>query len=248
MSADGKTLYFLSERSGTYNVWKAPAGNLKQATQVTDFKLHPVRFLSQSTNGTLCFGFDGELYTLSEGATPKKLPVTIITQGAANEDKFVTISKGISEMSVSPSGKEIAFIARGEVFVTSTEESFTKRLTNTPEQERFVSWGPKGKSVVYSRETAGKWSTFKTEKTRTEEPFFYAATLIKESPVIDNDKDNYLVQYSPDGKKMAWVEDRRSIKVQNADGTGEVTLLTPKELYHMSDGDKYFTWSPDSEG
>lgn len=247
VSADGKTIHFLSERSGTYNVWKAPAGNLQQATKVTDFNLHPVRFLSQSKDGTLCFGFDGELYTMREGAKPKKLPVTIITQGADNEDKFVTISGGIREMSVSPSGKEVAFIARGEVFVTSTEESFTKRLTNTPEQERFISWGPEGKTVVYSRESAGKWSTYKSEKTRKEEPFFYAATLTKESPLIVNDKDNYLVKYSPDGKKMAWVEDRRSIKVRNADGTGEVTLLDAKELYHMSDGDKYFTWSPDSE-
>lgn len=247
VSADGETLYFLSERSGTFNVWKAPAGNSAQATQVTDFKVHPVRFLSQSTKGTLCFGYDGHLYTMVEGGEPRKLPVTIITQGAANQDKFVTISGGITEMSVSPNGKEIAFIARGEVFVTSTEESFTKRLTNTPSQERFVTWGPEGKSVVYSRESGGKWSTFKTEKTRDEEPFFYAATLIKENPLLKNDKDNYLVQFSPDGKKMAWVEDRRSIKVRNADGSGEVTLLNSEELYHMRDGDKYFTWSPDSE-
>jgi Tol biopolymer transport system component len=53
VSADGKTIYFLSERSGTYNVWKAPAGVLKEATQVTDFKLPPARFLSQSKDGTL---------------------------------------------------------------------------------------------------------------------------------------------------------------------------------------------------
>lgn len=246
-SADGKTMYFLSERSGTFNVWKAPAGDMTKATQVTNFELHPVRFLSMSKNGMLCFGYDGELYTKQEGKEATKISVTLITQGAANDDKFVTISGGINEMAVSPDGKEIAFIARGEVFVTSVGESFTKRLTNTPEQERFVTWGPEGKSVIYSRETSGKWSTFKTEKSREEEPFFYAATLVKESPVLENEKDNYLVKYSPDGKKMAWVEDRRTIKVRNADGTGEVTLLGTDELYHQRDGDKYFTWSPDSE-
>ncbi|WP_431174393.1 hypothetical protein, partial [Flagellimonas flava] len=75
--------------------------------------------------------------------------------------------------SISPNGKEIAFIARGEVFVTSVDKSFTKRLTNTPENERFVSWGPKGESVIYSSERNGKWSVYKTEKVRKEEPFFY---------------------------------------------------------------------------
>ena len=31
------------------------------------------------------------------------------------------------------------------------------------------------------------------------------------------------------------------------DSKKEVTLLTPKDLFHMRDGDKYFTWSPDSK-
>ena len=53
-------------------------------------------------------------------------------------------------MAISPNGKEIAFIARGEVFVTSVDKSFTKRLTNTPENERFVTWGPEGNSVAFT--------------------------------------------------------------------------------------------------
>jgi len=113
---------------------------------------------------------------MKEGGEPQKVPVTIITQDKANSDKFISISGGVTEMEVSPSGKEIAFIARGEVFVTSVGESFTKRLTNTPEQERFVTWGPEGKSVVYSSERNGKWSLYETKKVRDEEPFFYAAT------------------------------------------------------------------------
>ncbi|NJC25427.1 S41 family peptidase [Neolewinella antarctica] len=246
-AADG-TLYFLSERSGTYNVWKMAADGTGEATQLTDFDLHPVRFLSRADNGTLSFGYDGQLYTMREGETPAKVAVEIITQDVSNRDKYVTVSGKITEMEVSPSGKEIAFITRGEVFVTSVDESFTKRLTNTPEQERFVTWGPDGKSVVYARESGGTWSTYKNVKTRKEEPFFYAATLTKESPVLENDSDNYLVKYSPDGKKMAWVEDRRSIKVRNVDSTGAtVTLLDAEELFSMSDGDKYFTWSPDSD-
>jgi len=150
-------------------------------------------------------------------------------------------------MSVSPNGKEIAFIARGEVFVTSVGETFTKRLTNTPEQERFVAWGPEGKSIVYSSERNGKWGIYKTEKTRKEEPFFYAATLLKEATVIENKTDNYLAKYSPDGKKIAFIEGRRTLKVMDVATKKEVTLLTPKDLYHMRDGDKYFTWSPDSK-
>ena len=242
---DEKGMYFLSERSGIFNVHKMNF-DTKKIEQITNFKLHPVRFLSFA-NGIISFGYDGELYTMKEGEKPKKLDITIITQDKVNTDKFISINGGINEMSISPNGKEIAFIARGEVFVTSVDKSFTKRLTNTPETERFVSWGPKGESVIYSSERNGKWSIYKAEKIRKEEPFFYASTLIKEEALIENKVDNYLAKYSPDGKKIAFVEGRRTIKVKNLETKKETVLLTPKELFHMRDGDKYFTWSPDSK-
>lgn len=245
-SSDEESAYFLSERSGTFNVHTMNLNNPNNVEQVTSFKLHPVRFLSIG-NGILSFGFDGELYTMKEGEKPKKVKVTIVTQDKDNTDKFISVNGGINEMSISPNGKEIAFIARGEVFVTSVDKSFTKRLTNTPENERFVSWGPKGESVIYSSERNGKWSVYKTEKVRKEEPFFYASTLIKEDPLIENKLDNYLAQYSPDGKKIAFIEGRRTLKIKDIESKKEVTLLTPKDLFHMRDGDKYFTWSPDSK-
>ena len=245
-SENEKSVYFLSERNGNFNVHKLSLENPNKVEQLTKFKLHPVRFLSIG-NGILSFGYDGELFTMREGEKPKKVSVHILTQDKENTDKFISVNGGINEMSISPNGKEIAFIARGEVFVTSIDKSFTKRITNTPERERFVSWGPKGESLIYSSERNGKWSVFKTKKTRKEEPFFYAATLIKEEVLIDNKLDNYLAQYSPDGKKIAFIEGRRTLKIIDIKSKKEVTLLTPKDLFHMSDGDKYFTWSPDSK-
>lgn len=244
-SADEKSIYYLSEQNGTFNVYKKGI-NSESTQQITKFKLHPVRFLSIG-NGTLAFGYDGELYTMKEGEKPKKLKVRIMTQDKNNSDRFISINGGIREMSVSPNGKEIAFIARGEVFVTSVDKSFTKRITNTPENERFVTWSPDGKSVVYSSERDGRWSIYKTEKIRSEEPFFYASTLIEESELVSNKVDNYIPKFSPDGKYLAYIEGRRSLVVQELKSKKIVTLLTPKELYHMRDGDKYFTWSPDSK-
>ncbi len=243
---DEKSFYYLSEKSGTFNIHKRSLDNSMDEQQLTNFKLHPVRFLSVG-NGIISFGFDGELYTMKEGKKPNKIKVNIRTQNKNNKDKFISINGGVNEMSVSPNGKEIAFIARGEVFVTSVNESFTKRLTNTPERERFVTWTPDGKSVVYSSERNGKWSIFKTTKVRKEEPFFFAATLVKEEVVIDNKLDNYIPKYSPDSTKIAFIEGRRTLKVMDLKTKKQVTLLTPKDLFHMRDGDKYYTWSPDSK-
>ncbi len=246
LSEDESSMYFLSERSGSFNIHKQALQAGQEATQLTTFDTHPVRFLSMGS-GTLCFGYDGAIYTMKEGEQPTMLAINIRTQDVVNPDKFISVSGGISDMAISPDGNEIAFISRGEVFVTSVEESFTKRLTNTPEPERFVDWNHDGTAVIYSRETGGKWSTYKSIKKRDSEPFFYAATLIEEKPLFTSSQGTYLAQYSPDGKKIAYISGRRSLKVRD-DSTGqEVTLMSDEDLYHMGDGDKYFTWSPDSK-
>ena len=246
-SADEKSLYYLNESSGSYNVYKMSIDNPSDSQQLTNFNLHPVRFLSFGS-GTLSFGYDGELYTMKEGGQPEKVAVNIRTQDKANADSFISINGGVREMAISPNGKEIAFVARGEVFVTSVDGSLTKRITNTPEQERFVTWGPEGKSVVYASERDGKWNIYKSSRERADqEPFFFASTLVKEEVVLSNEEDSYMPQYSPNGKKMAYIAGRRTLRVMDIASGNTVDLLTPDDLFHMRDGDKYFTWSPDSK-
>ena len=242
-----QSIYYLSEESGTFNIHKMPLKEKAKSEQITKFKGFPVRFLSASNAGLLSFGYDGELYTLKPGSSPQKVNVKINTQEKSNNDGFVSVNGGVREMSVSPDGKEVAFIARGEVFVTSVDGKMTKRITNTPEQERFVEFAPDGKSVVYASERNGKWRIYESRKLRKEEPYFFAATLLQEKPLVSNDNDNYMPALSPDGKKIAYIENRRSLKVMEIGNKNTVTLLNPDQLYYMQDGDQYFTWSPDSK-
>lgn len=246
-SPDESEIYYLSEANGTFNVHSMPVANPAQTSALTSFSGFPVRFLSISDNGLMSFSFDGELYTLKKGEEPKKLEVSIATQSISNPDNFITINGGVQEMALSPDGKEIAFIARGEVFVTSVDGALTKRITNTPEQERFVEFAPDGKSIVYSSERDGKWQIFQSTRIRAEEPFFFASTLIKEESLVTLEADAYLPKFSPDGKKLAYVEGRRSLKVLDLASKTSVMLMGPDLLFHMRDGDQYFTWSPDSK-
>lgn len=245
-AADQKTIYYLSETSGSFNVHKLSLDNPSETEQLTSFKTHPIRSLSIGGD-TMVFSYDGELYRFNEGAEPQKVDIIIRTQNAENNVEYVSIDGGVREMDIAPNGKEIAFISRGEVFVTSIDGSLTKRLTNTPEQERFVKFTPDGTSVAYASERNGKWSIYKSSKTRAEEPYFFAATLIKEDTLLSKKTDVYLPEFSPDGESMAYIEGRRTLKVRNLKTKSEVTLLTPNELFHFSDGDKNYQWSPDSK-
>ncbi|NBC66502.1 MAG: PDZ domain-containing protein [Bacteroidetes bacterium] len=240
-----ESLFYLSEESGSFNVHKLSLENPDNSFQLTNFDLHPVRFLSHG-NGVLAFSYDGELYTMTEDTYPQKVDITVRTQEKTNSDQFITINGGVNEMAISPNGKEIAFVARGEVFVTNVDGSLTKRITNTPEQEQFVTFSPDGKQVAYAAERDGRWSIFSTEKVRESEPFFYASTLLQERELVSGEQDNYMPQFSPDGKKLAYIFERRTLRILNLETQKNTDILTPDELFHMRDGDKYFRWSPDS--
>ena len=87
----------------------------KTLQSITSFKKHPVRHLTRSNDNTLCFTYDGEIYTMKEGASSKKLEVRINTDGRNNAEKILPINTGVTQTALSPNGKEIAFIVRGEV-------------------------------------------------------------------------------------------------------------------------------------
>jgi Tol biopolymer transport system component len=180
-------------------------------------------------------------------AEPRKVPVTIQSEGKSNNERIVTVTGGVRDLDVSPSGREVAFIYRGEVFVTSVDGGSTKRVTNTPGQETNVSFSPDGKSLIYASERGGSWNIYQTTMQRKEEPYFFASTLLKETPVIENTHENYEPQYSPDGKEIAFIENRMTLKVYNFASRQARTLLTNNDLFAMGENDQYFTWSPDSK-
>jgi len=246
-SPDEKSLYFLSEESGSFNVYSLLISDPAQRKQLTFFKGGPVRFLSSSDGGKLCFGFDGSIYTMQQGGQPQKLSVTVSTAEKNNPEQVMEVNGNVREMAVSPDGKEVAFIVRGEVFVSSADGGITKRITNTPEEERFLGFSPTGDSLIYASERGNTWKIFVSRIVNPGEPYFYASTVVKEEPLISSTHDSYQPKISPDGRELAYIEDRRSLKIFNIKTKQTRTLLTPENLIYMSEGDQYFQWSPDSK-
>ena len=241
-----KVIFYLSEQSGSFNIHRLDLKQPATSQAVTSFKDHPVRFLSIDRQGVLCFTHHGELYLRKPGADPVKLHVRIKAARKHNDGQLIPVHGKVSEMSVSANGKEVAYIVRGEVFVSSTTLKIGRRITETPGAEGFVSFAPDGKAIVYAAERNGHWGIYRTRMVDPKEKYFYAATVVQEQPLLVNDKDNYMPRISPNGEEMAFIENRRVLRVMNLATQKIRTLLTEKELFYMSDGDQYFRWSPDS--
>lgn len=245
--ATEKNVYFLREAGGTFNVFKMPVSNPGAAVQLTQFNDHPARFLTIAKDGLLCFSYNGEIYTLREGSQPQKVAVSIRTDVQERPDRTLNVGDGATEMAVSPNGKEVAFIKRGEVFVTSVESGTTKQVTTTPEQERSVRFHPDGKKLVYASERNQSWNLYESKLAREQEKYFFNATLIEETPVLESDAETFQPSYSPDGEEVAYIEDRTALKVINLK-TKAIRQIMPKEMsFSYADGDQNFQWSPDGK-
>ncbi len=245
-SNDGESFYYLSENDGTFNVYKATAGNLP-GKQLTKHTKHPVRFLTSSNDGKLCYGYNGEIYTLEEGKQPVKLNVSIVTDKIERPVINQNLSSGATSIAVSPNGKEIAFVLRGDVYVTSEEYNTTKQITNTPQQERNVQFSPDGRSLVYSAERGETWGIYESKIVRDDDKMFTYAQEIKETPLVVGDKTSFNPKYSPDGKEVAFLQDRTELCVINLKDKKVRTVLDGKYNYSYSDGDVDYQWSPDSK-
>ena len=243
---DENNFFYLTEKTGTFNIWKRSLSSGTKETQITRFDTHPVRFLSAADNGLLCFSYNGEIYTVKEGAVPTKVAITINKDNTEKEYVVRNFSSsGANDFAVSPDGKEVAFIVRGDVFVASAEYGTTVRITDTPDQERSVSFSPDGRKLLYASERGGCWNVYMSEIENEDEKMFTYATSIKETPVTEGNVARFQPAFSPDGKEVAFLENRTVLRVINLDSKEMRTVLDGKYNYSYSDGDQWYSWSPD---
>ena len=237
------TVYMISEPAGgTMNVYSFPLSRPTELTRLTDFDTHPVRFLSRADNGILAFTYDGEIYTLRPGGEPQKITVTAVSDDDTPVSRL-GLKPGMA--TASPDGKMIAFVSRGDVFVTSADYATTYRVTRTPQAEYDPSWGSDSRTLYYASDRDGVRGIYKAELTRKEDPDFANATGVRETRVFADDAEYSTPVVSPDGKKLAYVKNRNEIWVRDL-ASGSDRQLTGGETYPGRDDGIVMVWSPDS--
>ena len=248
IAPDGKTVYFLREQGReSFNVYSFTLGNAQNATAVTTFKDHPVRFLSVANNGMLCYAYDGEIYTQQPSGKAQKVNISL-TRDDENLPVDLKTSNGARGAAVSPDGKEVVFAYRGEIFVTSVEYNTTKQITHTAANESNPVFGSDNRTLVYMSERDGHWNLYEAKIARKDDPNFANATVIEEKalfPANDGIERTYPT-FSPDGKELAFIEGRRQLKVMNLESK-RVRTVTDGSKWPDTSGGFSYDWSPDSK-
>ena len=244
-TADGDSYYYLCEQDGTLNIY-SNGTTVNNPKRITFHKGNPVRYLSISDNGTLCYSYDGELYTIKDGGQPEKVAIQITTDQIEKDIEIQTLTSGATRMAISPEGKEVAITVRGDVFVTSIDYKTTQRITNTPEQERGLTFSKDGRTLYYAAERNGHWGIWKTSLTEKNDKMFTYAVKMEEEMVTRPGETCFQPQVSPDGKLLAYLKDRTAIAVMDLKSGKEKIVLDRMVNYSYTDGDQAYEWSPDS--
>lgn len=230
-SADGGALYFVSDRSGSENLWRSQIGGADQA--LTDFSDGRVLFPSISADGSrIAFERDLAIWTHDVGSDRTR-PVSITLLGAveAPTPEREERESGWGSISVSPDGEKWAFTAGGDVYAASmADDVAATRVTDTPAAEAGIVWTPDSDGIVYRSWRSG-----------TEKLYHYDFTSGTERQLTDGSARDQVGPFSPDGAHLLYVRllhDERELRVLEWE-SGDDRLLA-RDVAGAA------VWSPDS--
>lgn len=236
-SADGSKIFYVSDRSGTLNIWSQTLKG--QPKQMTNFTSGRTLWANISFDGKqIVFERDFKIWTLdAEGsANAKEVAISLrgLASGSANERK--NFGTQINEFSLSPDGRKIAVVAHGEVFAASAiTGGEAVRVTETAAAESFAVWSPDSQKVIYTSERNGKLQIFQHDFSNGNET------------QLTNAGDDYSPIFSPDGKYFAFIRGGRSLWIYDVNAKREREIC---KLFTDSPplvGKQNLAWSPDSK-
>ncbi|MFM1822328.1 MAG: hypothetical protein RI967_594 [Planctomycetota bacterium] len=249
----GRKVYYLSDRSAAegnvLNVWSYDLDS-QETKQVTRFKLHDVKWPAIGPDaggaGEMVLQHGDRIYTLDLG-TGASRAVDIVVPGdrASLRAAIVDAAENIQGASISPTGKRVAVVGRGDIWSAPAENGTPRNLTRTPGIfERSATWSPDGKTIAFFSDRTGEYELY---------------TMAADGRGEDGAGD--LKQVTKDGTafrtSIDWAPDSKSLVIQDKAGRiervvledGSVTLLdtnpeAPRQVgLSFSHDSRWIAWS-----
>ncbi|WP_323094393.1 S41 family peptidase [Aeromonas hydrophila] len=205
----GKQLYYLSERSGDFNVWQRDLAS-GQDRQLTHFKGHPVRGLSASRQGDLVWSWQGELYRLDAGSdTPRKLIIQPLFAKVPAEQSWQP--GPVDEAIARQDGEEVILVSQGDLYAVDTRRERVRQLTRHPSEQSAPRYLDKEQELIYLSEQEGPAALYRLKKGQPDKLFSDPGTLTEEKLLAIPGAAISVPTLSPDGKQLAFVVDGQAV-------------------------------------
>jgi len=237
-SADGRALFYVSDRTGAQNIWTTTPGG-SGARRLSSFTDGRVLWPSIAYDGReIVFEHNFAIWKL-DTASGKASEIAITRRGASAGPAVERqrLSDQISEMQLSPDGKKVAFVVRGEVFAASASDGGdAARVSNSSAEEYQIAWAPDSRRLVYVSDRDG-----------VPHLFLYDFTSNSEMQLTRDAADDSTPRFSPDGKSLAFIRGAKELRVMDAVAKTDRVVKTAIFERPPVGSDRPFVWSPDSK-
>lgn len=248
---DGQ-LYFLSARSGKYNLYsvKITDGSVQgEVKRLTNFKDDGVRYYDVSANGKKIVMERGiNLYTMdAEGkGRPAKVNVTVSSDYRFDPIEKKTFSDNVRGYDISPNGKYVALNVRGEIALKQNdkEKKRTKLLTNDAARDQNPQW-LNDSTLLFISDRTGNKDIFMVRSTDTSQVNLFKTFKTEVKAITNTPEDEARFSLSPDRKKIVILKGRGYLMSADIDENGALT--NQKTLLDGWDTPSGLSWSPDSK-
>jgi tricorn protease len=152
------TVYFISDRGAEQrnNVWAQDidTGAVRQVTRFNDFD---ITFPSIGPDA-IVFQKGGRIYLLSlPGEKVTEVSIRVVTDQTTLRARTAKAENQITAASVSPTGRRVAFEARGDVVTLPAERGAAINVTRSSGiADRYPRWSPDGTTVAYWSDRSGE--------------------------------------------------------------------------------------------
>ncbi len=243
-SADGKNLFFVSDRSdsgnknGAQNIWIATPGR-SDARRLSNFTDGRVLWPNISYDGReVVFEHNFAIWKLdTENGKAAEVAITRRGASAGPGIERQRLSDQISELQLSPDGKKVAFVVRGEVFAASaTDGGDAARVSNSHAEEYQLAWAPDSRRLAYVSDRDG-----------APHLFLYDFTNNSETQLTRDAADDSTPRFSPDGKLLAFIRGAKELRV--LDVATKTDRLVKSAFFERPPliANRPFVWSPDGK-
>jgi Tol biopolymer transport system component/C-terminal processing protease CtpA/Prc len=237
-SPDGTTIYFMSDRSGSENLWAraASGGEPKQLTRFTSGRLLWPAISADGRAITFERDFGVWSYDVASGQA-HQVNVSLRGAPAGPGTEHLTLSNGIQQLALSPDAKKVAFVVHGEVFAASAKDGGeATRVTETPGAEEQIAWAPDSRRLAYSSDREGPWHIY-----------LYDFGTRTEKQLTHGNENDISPRWSPDGKQLSFVRGGRELHVLDVASGNERKLVTAWLSRPPFVDPREVAWSPDGK-
>ena len=238
-SPDGKYLYFSSDRSGSMNLWRAridehTGQTVGEPEPVTTGASGDAMYLTLSADGKrLAYGIrDTRANVMKVGFNPS-------TRTVVGEPAPVTEgSRLIGAVEVSPDGESLTFHRVGvqeDLFISRSDGTRTRRLTNDRYFDRYPRWSPDGSQIGFFSNRSGSYQLW------TISPDGNGIHQLTKDP-----SEPVHTVWSPDGLRIAYTDFLTGSFIMSARTAWEDQTVAV--LPRLTDGAEIFaafSWSAD---